>query len=208
MRLYHGSKAGIEGPIRPISRDRCDFGAGFYMGTDKLQQLTLVCEYETPYLYTLDFDMDGLSILELPSDLDWALYIAYNRGKLDAGQSPALFEHVSSLAAGCDVISGKIANDRMFVVLDQFFNGTITDSALIACLEALDIGTQYVAKTQRACNHVHIVEAHELDADERAAYTTQSRENRKVGIARADAICREHRRDGRFFDEILQEWTV
>lgn len=32
--LYHGSKSGIKGPIAPISRDRCDFGKGFYMGTD------------------------------------------------------------------------------------------------------------------------------------------------------------------------------
>ena len=31
--LYHGSKSGIKGPIAPISRERCDFGKGFYMGT-------------------------------------------------------------------------------------------------------------------------------------------------------------------------------
>ncbi len=34
MTLYHGSKDGIRGTIAPISRDRCDFGKGFYMGTD------------------------------------------------------------------------------------------------------------------------------------------------------------------------------
>lgn len=53
-------------------------------------------------------------------------------------------------------IAGKIANDRMFVVLDRFFNGTITDSALIACLASLNIGTQYTAKNGtgvRACFH-------------------------------------------------------
>ena len=32
--LYHGSKSGIGGNIAPISRDRCDFGKGFYMGTE------------------------------------------------------------------------------------------------------------------------------------------------------------------------------
>ncbi len=30
--LYHGSKSGIRGAIAPISRKRCDFGKGFYMG--------------------------------------------------------------------------------------------------------------------------------------------------------------------------------
>jgi len=31
-RLYHGSKAGIAGMIRPDSRTTCDFGRAFYMG--------------------------------------------------------------------------------------------------------------------------------------------------------------------------------
>lgn len=41
--LYHGSKSGITaGKIRPISRDKCDFGKGFYMGTVPSQPLTLI----------------------------------------------------------------------------------------------------------------------------------------------------------------------
>ena len=44
--LYHGSKSGIEGPIEPKSRKQCDFGKGFYMGTDPGQALTLICDYD------------------------------------------------------------------------------------------------------------------------------------------------------------------
>lgn len=33
MLLYHGSKSGLVGDIAPISRKKCDFGKGFYMGT-------------------------------------------------------------------------------------------------------------------------------------------------------------------------------
>ena len=43
MRLYHGSKSGIVGEIAPTSRDVCDFGKGFYMGTERTQPLTLIC---------------------------------------------------------------------------------------------------------------------------------------------------------------------
>ena len=32
--LYHGSKSGICGKIAPKSRKHCDFGTGFYMGTE------------------------------------------------------------------------------------------------------------------------------------------------------------------------------
>ena len=33
--LYHGSKNGLAGNIRPISRELCDFGKGFYMGAER-----------------------------------------------------------------------------------------------------------------------------------------------------------------------------
>ena len=46
VQLYHGSKSGLKGSIAPISRDKCDFGRGFYMGTDPSQALTLICDYE------------------------------------------------------------------------------------------------------------------------------------------------------------------
>ncbi len=51
--LYHGSKSGIEGKISPISRAKCDFGAGFYMGTDSMQPLTLICDYEKSKFYVV-----------------------------------------------------------------------------------------------------------------------------------------------------------
>lgn len=35
--LLHGSKSGIEGMIAPNSREKCDFGKGFYMGTEQTQ---------------------------------------------------------------------------------------------------------------------------------------------------------------------------
>lgn len=37
--LYHGSKSGIEGNIESKSRSKCDFGKGFYMGTEPGQAL-------------------------------------------------------------------------------------------------------------------------------------------------------------------------
>ena len=205
MILYHGSKSGLEGPIRPVSRSRCDFGSGFYMGTDVLQPLTLICGYENPRLYTLAFDLSGLKVASFQTDLDWALFIAYNRGKLDAIKSSALYERVSHLTDGADVITGKIANDRMFVVLDRFFEGLLTDTALIECLSALNIGDQYVAKTPFACSRIQIVEDRPLSSEDRKSHAELSQSNRQLGVSLAGQIDREHRRDGRYFDEILEE---
>lgn len=63
--LYHDSKSGIDGAIAPASRRRCDFGKGFYMGTDRTQPLTLICNYPGAKLYTLSLALSGLKILNV-----------------------------------------------------------------------------------------------------------------------------------------------
>lgn len=202
--LYHGSKAGIRGTIAPISRDRCDFGKGFYMGTDRTQPLTLICNYPKAKIYTLSVDLSELKILDVEVGLDWALLVAYNRGKLDSVKSTKIYNRFVELSKGCDMIIGYIANDRMFVVLDRFFNGEITDLALIHSLSALNLGKQYVALTEKACKKIKIIEEQEISEYDRDKLKRLSEVNRSEGIAKAEEICRKYRREGQFFDEILK----
>ncbi|MCM1048656.1 MAG: DUF3990 domain-containing protein [Clostridiales bacterium] len=203
--LYHGSKSGIHGEIAPISRKHCDFGKGFYMGTDKIQPLTLICNYPNAKIYTLSVNLSGLKILDVEAGLEWALLIAYNRGKMESAKYSAIYNHFANWSKDCDMIIGYIANDRMFVVLDRFFNGEITDMALINSLSALKLGKQYVALTKKACQKIEILDEHELTENERGKLKQESENNRSNGIAMAEEICRKYRRDGRFFDEILKE---
>ncbi len=205
LHLYHGSKGGITGPIAPLSRDKCDFGRGFYMGTEMTQPLTLVCTHPDAWLYEVELDLSGLKHLDVSTGLDWALFVAYNRGRLEQIEGSALYERYRLMAKDADVISGLIANDRMFVVLDRFFAGTITDTALVSCLSALNLGKQYVAVTEKACEHVSILSKRRLGEPEKVELDLLSRQNRASGVALADEICRQHRRDGRFFDEILAQ---
>lgn len=201
--LYHGSKSGIQGNITPKSREHCDFGKGFYMGIEKSQPLTLICNYPNPSLYTLNLDLSELTVLNLNLDLDWALFVAYNRGKMDMIKGLALYNKYENLSKNYDIIAGYIANDRMFVVLDRFFNGIITDVSLIHCLSALKLGKQYVALTDKACSKIKILNEQVLTEDERKELKQKSEANRSKGISLAEEICRKHRREGRFFDEIL-----
>ena len=202
--LYHGSKSGIHGAIAPISRKRCDFGKGFYMGTDRTQPLTLICNYPDAIIYTLNVNLADLKILDVEAGLDWALLVAYNRGKMEAVKHSALYNRFANLSKDCDMIIGYIANDRMFVVLDRFFNGEITDMALVNSLSALKLGKQYVALTEKACKKINIIDEQKLTKKERDKLKQESETNRSKGIAMADEICRKYRRDGRFFDEILK----
>ena len=203
--LYHGSKSGIHGAIAPVSRERCDFGKGFYMGTDRSQPLTLICNYPAAKIYTLEVDLSDLRILDVKAGLDWALLIAYHRGKMESIKHSEIYERYANLGKGCDMIIGYIANDRMFVVLDRFFNGEITDLALINSLSALKLGKQYVALTATACEKIKILEEKALTEENRAKLKQDSEANRFKGIAMADEICRRYRREGRFFDEIVTE---
>ena len=203
--LFHGSKSGLKGPITPISRERCDFGKGFYMGTELYQPLTLISDFEESKFYVMSLDMTGLRILNVNPDLEWAMLVAYNRGKMDEVRGTSLYEHYAAMSKGYDVIVGCIANDRMFYVLDNFFLGNITDKALVMSLSALQLGEQYVAITEKACKHVNIEAEIELSYLERIFLRDLSESNRVKGVYLANEICRGYRREGQFFDEILQE---
>ena len=201
--FYHGSKKGITGDIAPISREECDFGQGFYTGTDTLQPLTLVCAEDKPKFYTVDFDLSNLKILEVDIGMDWAMMIAYYRKQMERVKGAPIYEKYAHFADGYDVIVGYIANDRMYTELARFFNGTITNVALLKCLSALDLGKQYVAITQKACDQIKILEERDLHLLERLALQDKSVERRAEGIVLADEIVKQYRREGKFFDEIL-----
>ena len=203
--LYHGSKSGIEGSIEPKSRKQCDFGKGFYMGTDPGQALTLICDYEKSKFYIVSVSMDNLAHIEVPADIDWAMLVAYHRGKMEKINSTPFYNKYRDMTANKDLIIGNIANDRIFFVIDNFFVGNVTDMALINSLSALQLGKQYVVISQKGCDAVRIEAEVELSYLERLFIKEIAEENRARGISLANDICKNYRREGMYFDEILDK---
>lgn len=201
--LFHGSKSGIEGKIEPFSRPQCDFGKGFYMGTEASQALTLICDYDKSKLYLVSVDMQGLNTVEVPANIDWAMLVAYHRGKMEKICGTALYEKYRRMTADKDVVIGSIANDRMFYVIDNFFIGNITDAALVGSLSALQLGKQYVAISQKGCDAVRIEQEIEISHLERLFIKDIAESNRARGVSMANDICKNYRREGLFFDELL-----
>ena len=201
--LYHGSKSGIEGKIEPKSRSQCDFGKGFYMGTEPSQALTLICDYDKSKFYIVSVDVNMLEVLDIPADLSWAMVVAYHRGRMEKIKGTAIYNKYHDMANGKDMIIGSIADDRMFYVIDNFFIGNITDAALVNSLSALELGKQYVAITQKACDLVKIECEIELSYLERQFLKEVAEANRAKGTSLANDICKNYRREGLFFDEIL-----
>ena len=202
--LYHGSKKGLVGDIAPKSRVDCDFGAGFYMGTDTLQPLTLICGESKPKFYAVDVDLTGLNVLDIELGLEWSMLIAYDRGYMETIKGSELYEKYAHYLDGYDMVIGYIANDRLYTELNRFFNGDITDEALMHCLSALDLGKQYVALTEKGCRAVSILQEDRISAFELAILQEKSIVRRKEGFALAKEIERQYRRIGKYFDEILR----
>lgn len=204
MILYHGSKSGIEGKIEPKSRSQCDFGKGFYMGTDPSQALTLICDYDKSKFYIVSVDLSELNTIEVPADIEWSMLVAYHRGRMEKIKGTALYEKYRDMSMDKDIIIGCIANDRMFYVIDNFFIGNVTDAALVGSLSALQLGKQYVAVTQKGCDAVRIEAEVEISHLERLFMKEVAEANRAKGVSLANDICKNYRREGLFFDEILE----
>ena len=202
--LYHGSRKGIKGDIKPSSREACDFGKGFYMGTNPSQPLTLICDEKNPIFYTLELDLNGLKVLDIDKGLNWALLIAYYRGYMKEIKDTKLYNYYAHLGDTYDLIKGFIADDRMYRVMNDFFEKTITDMALINCLKALDLGKQYVATNDKACKNIRILKEKKLTPLELALIKEESISNRKEAISLTDNITIKYRREGRYIDEILK----
>lgn len=201
--VYHGSKKGIEGDIAPISRNHCDFGKGFYLGTEPMQPLTLVCDEKKPKFYTLKFDLSGLKVLDVKVGIEWAMLIAYYRGYMDYVKDTPIYKKYA-MTEGYDVIRGYIANDRMYQVMKRFFEKEITDVALINSLSVLDLGEQYVCVTGRACRQLEVITERDLSALELSILREKSIARREEGIAKTEEVLVKYRREGKYFDEIMR----
>ena len=208
-RTYHGSKRGLEGAIRADrGNPAADFGAGFYMGTDAHQPQTLICGGPSPVLYTLDLDPSGLKVYEFQPGLDWALFVAFCRGLIpDRFLETPFARRYREIQGGYDLIRGKIANDRIFNTVQAFFRGELTDVALVRSLQALNLGDQVCAKAAAACARVTIVDSRMLSPAECEGLQIKAENQRQTAIRETDRIRVQYRREGAYFDEILERMT-
>ncbi|MEZ3436256.1 MAG: DUF3990 domain-containing protein [Lachnospiraceae bacterium] len=214
MRLYHGSKSGIKGEIRPdAGRGMCDFGAGFYMGDRPEQPMGLIAGWKNHRFYDIEFTEGSLKIRRFGNtyeeQLDWALFIAYNRNPAEFVNKKRLCERYERYHSVYDVIVGLIANDKMFQLLERFYDGTLCDKALIDGLSRVKLGYQYVLKTKEAClaEHIRIISDRQLTDKERKMALVQNDNKLNQMSGFIGELQRRYRRaeNVRFFDEIMEE---
>ena len=210
LTLYHGSKAGLEGPIglKPgRNRTACDFGCGFYMGDEPTQPRTLICDGARPTLYMLSLDLEGLKVHRFKTDADWAMFVAYNRGFLELYRQTSFYRELKRIREENDVIYGKIANDRIFAAMKLFFDGLIGVPALVKCLSVLNVGNQYCAISKKALSRISIVSEKRFSPRECELFRAKSERQRRRAVAAADEICVDMRREGEGFRDLLRRYA-
>lgn len=210
LTLYHGSKAGLEGPIglKPgRNRTACDFGCGFYMGDEPTQPRTLICDGARPTLYMLSLDLEGLKVHRFKTDADWAMFVAYNRGFLELYRQTSFYRELKRIREENDVIYGKIANDRIFAAMKLFFDGLIGVPALVKCLSVLNVGNQYCAISKKALSRISIVSEKRFSPRECELFRAKSERQRRRAVTAADEICADMRREGEGFRDLLRRYA-
>lgn len=215
MILYHGSKSGIKGKIKPISRKACDFSSGFYLGDKPEQPKGLIAAYPNHVFYEMEYDATGLNIKQFENDymsqIDWALFIAYNREPEKMSKYEKLCQRYKNYNEYYDIIIGVIADDKMTQVMNMFFAGTMCDKAFIEALQYIKLGNQYVLKTELACDErrMKIRNKYKLTDDELKLIYLQNTNRKNQLNNLINQIQTKYRRvqDVKFFDEILEEWN-
>lgn len=115
------------------------------------------------------------------------MIIASYRGYLDDYKG-TIYNKYSTLTKGYDIIKGPIADDRMYKVMNSFFNKEITNIQLLNSLSSLNLGIQNTCKTQEACNKLSILEEKTLSFLELAILKDFSINRRDEGIKLTEEI--------------------
>lgn len=205
--LYHGSRGGLEGQIKPISRIRCDFGKGFYMGESIEQAKGLIIDSSDPVIYTVKLRLSEIPenrILVLDNK-EWLYAILANRKKSPAFNQLNVAKEWLAKMDKYDVIIGAIADDRMNEAVQRFTNFALTDKGLYACLKSVNYGYQYVAKSEFACSKIEVLQERtimESEKDEIQLYSISKRQESRNVINEA-AI--KYQREGLYLNEIIDK---
>lgn len=166
MTLFHGGLVAVETPriMNRASYRPLDFGTGFYTATsydqasrwvrnrldrDTTAQSGFVTSYE---LDETAFAAAGLTRLDFPGNpvtVEWFRFIMRNR-KL---RNP---EH------GYDIVTGPVANDRVYAVILQYEAGFLTEEEAVARLKPYRLAGQVLFHTERSLSFLRKVSTVEV----------------------------------------------
>ncbi len=209
--LWHGSIKGIEFPIKvDYSKNLTDIGQGFYLGENKEQAINRVCELPQSVLYKFKLRIDKeCKAYRFTDDVLWALYIAYNRKKkIDFIKYPKLEEIMKQIESS-DIIIGNIADDKIAFSYNNFIDGLTTSKVLTESLKLIKYGQQCVVKSSKyvKSEYLELEEEIRLSDEEKEKAKQWGEKIKEKMDGELEEIQSTYRREGKFIDELLEEYN-
>ena len=157
MLLYHGTNVAVEKPQLIKQTRGLDFGAGFYLTTNKFQASRfsdiVIKRRKTgvPTISVYEYDdvaaKEALDIAIFPeANIEWLEFIRDNRLKIYTGKQ-------------YDIIFGPVADDRVFPTIQALVIGQFTIEAALVALKPFNLFNQYCFATEKALAMLKFIEA-------------------------------------------------
>ncbi|MBR2761770.1 MAG: DUF3990 domain-containing protein [Solobacterium sp.] len=196
--LFHGARNAVEGEITiEKSRRINDFGRGFYCGDTFRQSSMFVCGYPHASVYIVRFEKSrDLKMKQYLCDLDWILTVALCRGRLERYADHPKLEELRKELKRYDYVIAPAADNRMFMLLDAFAEGRITDRQCCEAIARRNLGNEYVFLSERALKHVSLLT--------RCYLAEKEKEDMRKGRSEENTFTQNKRKEeGRTIDQLL-----
>ena len=157
MRVYHASSTIVEKPDVHHSRDRLDFGNGFYLTSIREQAVRYAERFtrrgKDAFIneYKLDETTPDFRVKSFPCyNEEWLDYVAVCR----KGEQPQ---------QTYDAVEGGVANDKVFNTVDLYFAGVISKDEALGRLKYEKPNHQLcILNKQMLGRHLHFINAERL----------------------------------------------
>ena len=204
--LFHVAKKPFSMPIDFIkySKSTNDFGTGFYLGETFEQAANYISFIDRDKVYSFKLNLENLKTYKFNVDTKWMIAIAYYRGWLNDYKNCSFVKNIIDEINDCDILIAPIADNRMFDIITEYVEGTITDEQCKHALAATNLGFQYVLKTEKAVKQIKLIKEmfvckkeKEKCIENRVFLTDNGLQ--KVRMARI-----EYKGKGKYIEEILK----
>lgn len=202
--LFHGAKSVIKFPVDlKYSKENNDFGIGFYLGENFEQVSTYITNTISNYVYAFSIDIKNLNVIKFNVDTEWMLAVAYYRGWIAKYKKNEIVKKIIEKVAKADIIIAPIADNRMFDLISDFVDGSITNEQCEHALSATNLGNQYVIKTTNGLNNLNFIKLFYLSSKEKEEYKNKRLENNIINLDKVKVARIEYRGKGLYIDEML-----
>jgi len=204
---FHGCIGEIVGEVDlSHSREKIDFGKGFYLGETYKQAASFVASESFGTVYMFSLNESDLSILEFDVGLEWMLAVSYYRETIsDEYRNSKLVKSIIDKINKADVIIAPIADNSVYAIMNQFAKGDITDLQACHSLSASYLGKQHVIKSNKALSQLKVLHRFYLCKREKEYYLNIKEEENDLAKSKVETSKIKYRRKGRYIEELLNE---